>query len=146
MSGGSSGEDSVNAGLRRSDLPGLEDEPEARDDLSDPLAREGPDLRVEKGLVRRDDLRDVDDTGAGKVRLSSSKKDIPGGLGSSEVRGDGAENGRSNAAAVESIILDDDVRPPEAGFRAVGSPGIEPENVALEDHHSSFSFARTVRT
>ena len=42
--GRSFGEDSVNAGLRRTELPGLEDEAEARDDLPDPLARERPDL------------------------------------------------------------------------------------------------------
>ncbi|MCK7532102.1 MAG: hypothetical protein MZV63_14255 [Marinilabiliales bacterium] len=91
----------------RRDLPRFEHLPEAVGDLPDPPSRKSPDLLHKKGLVYGHDLGDVDYARPGQVRFALFEENVPGGLGPSRVRGDGAENGRSDAAAIKCVVLDD---------------------------------------
>jgi len=97
------------------ELPRLEDKLQSRDDLPNSLARQGPDLLPENKFIHGDNLRYVDHARPGQVRFALPKQEIPRGLGPRQVRGDGAEDSCLNATGVENIVLDDDVRPPEAG-------------------------------
>ena len=125
------------------ELPRLEDKAESRDDLPNSLARQCPDLLAENRFIHGDNLRHIDHARPGEVRFALPKQEIPRGLGPLQVRGDGAQDGRLNATGVENIVLDDDVRTPETGARPARRPCVEPEYVALGDHHSFF--LRTVR-
>jgi len=125
------------------ELPRLEDKAQSRDDLPNPLARQGPDLLLENRFIHGDNLRHVDHARPGEVRFALPKQEIPRGLGPRQVRGEGAQDSRLNTTDVENVVLDDDMRPPEAGGGSARRPGVEPEYVALGDHHSSLW--RTVR-
>jgi len=125
------------------EFPRLKDKAQSRDDLPNSLTRQGPDLLPEKRFIHGDNLRYVDHARPGQVRFALPKQEIPWGLGPQKVRGDGAQDSRLNATGVENIVLDDDVRTPEAGARPARRPGVEPEYIALGGHHSSF--LRTVR-
>jgi len=114
-------------------------------DFPHALMAQRSDALTELRFVHREYLRDVDDASPGEVGLALGQKNVSRRLRVLEVRGQGADDDRVDAAAVENIVLNDDVWMSVAGPRTYGLARVHPVDVALVDHHCPCTNFRCVR-
>ena len=118
-----------------SDIPRLQQELKTVQNLPNALREKRPDLLHQIRFVHGDNLRDVHDASFGQIRLALIEQDISRGRLQIEIGCDRADHDRSDAAAIEDIILDDRVRMAVTRGRPGRALKIHPENITLVDHH-----------
>ena len=84
-------------------------------DLLDSSRREGSDPLHKIVLVDGKELRNHSDAGLRQVGFAYVQKNVSPGLRSLEIRGQGADDDRTDPALVEEIVLHDNMGVQEAG-------------------------------
>jgi hypothetical protein len=125
----------------RSSLPSLdalqaEYQSDPVQDLSKACSAKRSDSVDQARAIDGSDLAHVNDARAREVRFSFSKADVSGHRGQPKVRRQCGDDTRADRAAIEAIVLHDDRGPLSVRFGAAAAK-VQPEDVALMDHHRS---------
>lgn len=95
-----------------------------------------PDPLVEDLAIDGNDLRDVRDRILRQPGCSLRQKDVSGGFGPFQIRGQGDADNGADLAPVEGVPLNHQNRPAETGRGSDRLTEIDPPDLALDDYFS----------